>query len=112
MPRIERRYHVYVIRLYNRVMRESARFRSENPCYEEGRPVVYVGSTAHSPEKRFEQHVAGGRVANSYVRDFGKRLFEWAYEDLPTFETREEAEMEEERHAQRLRARGWGVWQA
>lgn len=73
--------------------------------------MVYVGSTVHAPEVRFERHLEGGRLANSYVRDFGRRLFRWAYEDLPTFDTRAEAEEEEARHSRRLRCRGWGVWQ-
>ncbi|MDC0160558.1 hypothetical protein OAJ07_03810 [Gemmatimonadales bacterium] len=45
------------------------------------------------------------------MKKYGKRLFEWAYKDLPTYATRPEAERAESDYAEELRSRGWGVWQ-
>ena len=45
------------------------------------------------------------------VKKYGKRLFEWAYRDLPTYATRPEAECAESEYSKELRGRGWGVWQ-
>jgi len=106
-----RRYRIYVIRLSNRVLHRR-RFRNANPHYEDGRPAVYVGSTVQDVEVRFEQHKKGGMFANTYAHQFGKRLFSYAYEDLPSYATKEEAVAAERAHAEELRSRGWAVWQA
>lgn len=106
----ERAYRVYVIRLKRSVWTMSRKFREANPQYVEGRPLVYVGSTGKTPEQRFETHMKGGRGASRLVKRFGKRLFPYAYADLPGFSDRGEAERAEEQRAQELRARGWGVW--
>ena len=104
------RYRVYVVRLSNRLA-VNRRFRQRNPGYVAGKPVVYVGSTGRTPEQRLEVHLRGARRSNRYVRRFGRRLFPWAYGDLPSFESREAAEAAERRRAEELRARGWAVWQ-
>jgi hypothetical protein len=106
----EVRYGVYVIKLKRSVLRKSRRYRAANPDYVEGKPHVYVGSTAKTPQKRFEKHMAGGPGSSSLVRRFGRSLFEWAYQDLPTFPDRRSAERLEEETAEELRKRGWGVW--
>ena len=103
-------YTVYVIRLQQRAEHERA-LQRENPDYVPGKPVVYVGSTAKTPEERFRQHLTGRRHWNRFVRRYGHRLFYWAMRDVPTFATRAEAEAAEAALAQRLRARSWMVWQ-
>lgn len=105
-----RRYRVYVIRLSDHV-RSNRRFMAENPQYRPGRPAVYVGSTALSPERRLQTHLHGARRYNRYVRRYGRRLMPWAYHDLPPFATRSQAQAAERRRAEELRARGWAVWQ-
>jgi hypothetical protein len=47
-------------------------------------PWVYVGSSARSPEKRFEQHRDGYKSAR-LVKRFALRLRPDLYEDLPAF---------------------------
>ncbi|MBW3554822.1 MAG: ribose-5-phosphate isomerase [Gemmatimonadetes bacterium] len=111
MPEREpRRYRVYVIKLRKSVWERSRRFREANPQYEVGRPCVYVGSTGRTPEQRFAKHKAGGVGTSRLVKRFGRALFPWAYERLPSYETREEAERAEEERAEELKRRGWAVW--
>ena len=109
MPPEGRVFRVYVIKLRKSVLR-NRRFRRANPAYREGKPCVYVGSTATSPEARFESHMSGRR-SSSWVRRYGKALFPWAYEREPSLPTREEAEARESALAEELRARGWAAWQ-
>ncbi|MFO7904513.1 MAG: GIY-YIG nuclease family protein [Pirellulaceae bacterium] len=109
MTKGERRYCVYVVRLKKSVWRRK-RFRQANPQYESGKPMVYVGSTGNTPEQRLAKHKAGGRGSNDYVRRYGKGLFEWAYEGLPTFPDRESAEKLEAERAEELKSWGWAVW--
>ena len=54
-------YRVYVIEL-DESLRQGT-----------GKPAVYVGQSAKTPEERFEQHLRGER-ASRYVRDHGVRL--------------------------------------
>lgn len=69
-----RRFRVYVIRLKQSVWEKSRKYRKANPQYVEGKPHVYVGSTAKTPEERFEAHMAGGRPSSRLVKRFGKKL--------------------------------------
>jgi hypothetical protein len=105
-----RRFHLYVIRLRKSILR-SRSFRRANPRYVVGKPCVYVGSTARTPEERFEVHRTDRVKGSGKVRKYGECLLEWAYQDLPTFYRREKAEEAEARYADELRKRGWGVWQ-
>lgn len=66
--------HVYVIEL------DRAAGRRRDPRI----PWVYVGSSARSPERRFEQHRNGYKAAR-LVKRFGLRLRPDLYEDLGTF---------------------------
>ncbi len=103
-------YTVYVIELDPEVLTK-ARFRNRNPGYREGKPCVYVGSTAHSPEKRFKQHIDGIRFRyNIYARDFGFRLRPRLYKNYQGYKTRAEGEEAEERRAKSLQKRGYAVW--
>ncbi len=101
-------HNVYVIELDKKVLTE-ARFVRANPNHDPDKACLYVGSTGHTPRKRFNQHKADYK-ANRFVRDHGlwlrKKLFRkhnpmtWA-----------EAVEREERLAEELRARGHAVWQ-
>lgn len=70
---------------------------------------VYVGSTAHTPEERFRQHLAGYK-ANKYAKRYGVRLKPRLYSKYLDLETRALAEQEEVKLAERLRKRGYAVW--
>jgi hypothetical protein len=105
-----RQHRVYVIRLKNSVWDKSAKYRKANPQYVHGRPHVYVGSTATTPEQRFEKHKGGGLGTNRFVRRFGKRLMPKEYQHLPTFPERDGVEQLEADIAKALHSRGWGVW--
>ncbi len=102
-------FNVYVIELDRKVL-NNTRFRRKNPNHREDKPCVYVGATAHSPEKRFEQHKAGIRC-NNFARDFGVRLRPRNYKKYQGFKTRKEAEKAERQRAKALRERGYAVWQ-
>ena len=65
----ETRYSVYVITLSQDVLGEH-KFRKVNPLYVEGQPCVYVGSTACTPDERFQQHKHGYKH-NRYAKDYG-----------------------------------------
>jgi hypothetical protein len=107
MPRAH--YHVYVIELDDRVW-NSARFRKANPGYELGKPFVYVGVTGLDPDLRFDRHKAGIQ-ANTLVRVHGLRLLPQLYERFNPMPQAEAKAMEVELGI-RLRAAGYGVWQA
>ena len=70
----------------------------------------YVGQTVYDPEIRFKQHKKGGKLANSYVRDFGIALCPEEYDKYNPIPTRKDAEELEVYLAERLRAQGHGVW--
>ena len=105
-----RTYCVYVIKLRKGVLR-SRKFKKANRRYRKGKPCVYVGSTFLTPEERFQVHMSDPERGSKWVKRHGKALFPWAYQELPTFNSREEAERVEAEHADQLRDRGWGVWQ-
>ena len=103
------RYHVYVVELDDPVW-NSGRFRRANPDHQLGKPFVYVGMTGLDPDIRFDKHKAGIQ-ANVFVRDFGLRLLPALYERYNPMRHDEAAAMEVELGI-RLRALGYGVWQA
>ncbi len=108
MPR-RAHHHVYVIELHKDVLLET-KFRKNNPGYVDGKPCVYVGMTGLDPDVRFDKHKAGIQ-ANRFVRDHGLRLLPQLYEryNPMDYETARLAEVE---LGIRLRAAGYGVWQA
>ena len=63
------RYYVYVVEL-----------RPRGPS--DGRPEVYVGSSALPPALRFAKHVAGETKASRHVRRRGVRLLPALYDHL------------------------------
>lgn len=90
-------YRVYVIEL-DESLRQGT-----------GKPAVYVGQSAKTPEERFEQHLRGER-ASRYVRDHGVRLRPRLYNSYPSVTTRADAEALEKHVADRLRRRGFTVY--
>lgn len=103
------RHSVYVIELDDRVWNH-ARFRAANEGWQLGKPFVYVGMTALSPDVRFDKHKAGIQ-ANSYVTRYGVRLLPRLYERYNPM-TRDQAEQLEVDLALHLKSLGYGVWQA
>jgi hypothetical protein len=101
-------YTVYVIELDDEVY-SSAKFRTANPDWNPAKPCVYVGSTALTPEERFQQHLAGYK-SNAFAHKYGTRLMPRLYRSWQDYPTREEAERAEERRALSLRKRGYAVW--
>ena len=97
------RYSVYVIEL-----RPEARIKRGCPP-PNGRPAVYVGQTADTPEERFAEHLAGYRAAR-IVRNYGVRLRPRLYRNYGPYPTREEAVAAEARLAEKLRRRGFCVF--
>jgi hypothetical protein len=71
---------------------------------------VYVGQTAHTPEHRFEQHKAGGKLAAVKPHRFGKRLRYDLMKGIGPFATRKEAEAAEKAVAKALEKRGHRVF--
>lgn len=104
----DRRRHVYVIRLDNAVLSER-KFAEANPQYVPGKPCVYVGMTGLTPEERFENHKRGHK-ANKYVQRYGLYLMRRKFRHLNPL-TYEEAQELEVKLAERLRRRGFAVWQ-
>ncbi len=87
---------VYVIEL------EPAAGRRRDPRL----PWVYVGSSARSPEQRFEQHLTGYK-ASRLPRRFGLRLRPDLYEDLGPIRSKKAAVADEEERARELAACGF-----
>jgi hypothetical protein len=73
---------------------------------------VYVGQTAHTPEERFAQHKAGGRLAAGKAHRYGVKLRYDLMRGIGPFATRREAEQAERAVAEALERRGhlvfWG----
>ena len=101
-------YSVYVIELRRDVL-EKKKVAGENPDRRRDKPCVYVGQTVRTPEERFAQHRAGVRSSH-IVREYGVRLRPKLYANVGPFETRAEAERAETKLAERLRRRGYAVW--
>ena len=102
-------HNVYVIRLDSIVLQDK-RFRAKNPQYVEGKPCVYVGMTGKSPEERFTQHKLGYK-SNKYARKLGLYLVRRQFERMNPM-SYDECSKQEVALADRLRKRGWAVWQA
>lgn len=101
-------YRVYVIRLKTSVL-EVGKFARKNPDHIAYKPCVYVGSTALTPEQRFDRHLnakSGSKLVKKYHISLHKRLTQ----RQPTFSTRPEAEAHEMLLAERLRRHGYAVW--
>lgn len=94
-----RTYHVYIIQLSRDCLR---RPRALAP--------VYVGQTAHTPEHRFLQHKAGGKLSAGKPHRFGVRLRYDLMKGIGPFPTRKDAEKAERAVAKALQKRGHRVF--
>jgi hypothetical protein len=94
-----RSYTVYIIELARECVAE--------PC---ALAPVYVGQTAHTPEERFAQHRAGGRLAAAKPHRFGVRLRYDLMKGIGPFATRQQAEAAEKAVAAALEKRGHRVF--
>jgi len=96
-----RTYSIYIIEL--------SRACTRRPC---ALAPLYVGQTAHTPEYRFGQHKAGGKLAAKKVYRFGVKLRLDLMMGIGTFATRKDAEAAEKAVAAALEKRGhlvfWG----
>jgi len=101
-------YYVYVIGLDTSVL-ENKRFLKKNPQYIDGKPCVYVGQSAHTPDVRFAQHIRGHK-SSSFPKKFGLYLQKKLFENVNPLANREEALVAEEQLANKLKRRGYGVW--
>ena len=79
-----RTYRVYVIQLSRDCVKE--------PC---ALAPLYVGQTAHSPEHRFAQHKAGGKLAAGKAYRYGLKLRWDLMVKIGPLSTRKEAEAAE-----------------
>jgi hypothetical protein len=96
---VPRRYSVYIIELSRRCVRK--------PC---ALAPLYVGQTAHTPEERFAQHKAGGRLAAGKPHRFGVRLRYDLMKGIGPFASRAESERAEKAVAEALERRGHRVF--
>jgi predicted GIY-YIG superfamily endonuclease len=101
--------NLYVIQLDPLVRKDSKAFREKNPDYKADRHCLYVGSSAHTPEKRFAQHKAG-EGANCYAKKYGLKLLPELYQNQPILTANNYVE-EEKAYAEALRRQGHAVWQ-
>jgi predicted GIY-YIG superfamily endonuclease len=92
-------YTVYVIEL--------SRACTKKPC---ALAPLYVGQTAHSPEQRFDQHKAGGKLAAGKPYRYGRRLRYDLMKGIGPFASRSEAERAEKAVAEALEKRGHRVF--
>ena len=92
-------YTVYVIQLSRDCVKE--------PC---ALAPLYVGQTAHTPEHRFAQHKAGGKLAAGKPCRYGVKLRLDLMEKMGPLSTRKEAEAAEKAMAEALERRGHRVF--
>lgn len=96
---MRRTYSIYVIEL--------SRKCTTKPC---ALAPLYVGQTAHTPEERFAQHKAGGRLAAGKPHRFGVRLRYDLMTGIGPFASRSQAERAEKAVAEALERRGHRVF--
>jgi hypothetical protein len=94
-----RTYSIYIIEL--------SRACTKQPC---ALAPLYVGQTAHSPEHRFAQHKAGGKLAAAKAHRFGIKLRLDLMTGIGPFSTRKDAERAEKVVAAALERRGHRVF--
>jgi hypothetical protein len=92
-------YTIYIIELSRDCVKE--------PC---ALAPLYVGQTAHTPEHRFAQHQAGGKLAAGKPHRFGVRLRWDLMKGIAPLNSRTEAEAAEKAVAAALEKRGHRVF--
>lgn len=112
-------YYVYVIGLRPEFAK-TRRARKANPDYKEGKPCVYVGYTSKTPEERYRQHITdyvnkkGHHLASRVVLKYGYKrngLRPRRYRKYNPISSQEEAKAVEIELAEKLRRKGYCVWQ-
>ena len=106
--RMQHVYHIYAIRLGDEVL-DKGKFVKRNPDYRSGKPCYYIGSSTHEPAERFRKHKAGQR-ASTWVRKYGLYVAAKKCFAIETADTREPAKVEHA-YAEKLRNKGFGIWQ-
>jgi predicted GIY-YIG superfamily endonuclease len=94
-----RTYSIYIVELARTCLRRPSAYAP-----------LYVGQTAHTPEKRFAQHKAGGKLAAGKTYKFGLCLRYDLMTGIGPFSTRAEAEQAERAVAEALKKRGHRVF--
>jgi hypothetical protein len=97
--RSTRTYSIYIIEL--------SRTCTKKPC---ALAPLYVGQTAHTPEHRFAQHKAGGKLAAGKPYKYGIKLRLDLMRGIGPFSSRKEAEAAEKAVAEALERRGHRVF--
>jgi hypothetical protein len=92
-------YFIYIIELARTCVRQPSAYAP-----------LYVGQTAHTPEQRFAQHKAGGKLAAGKPHKFGLRLRYDLMKGIGPLSTRAEAERTEKAVAEALKRRGHRVF--
>ena len=109
-------YNVYVIEL-DKEFGETKKAKEANPFRNPDKPYVYVGYTSKTPEERFTQHMSGKRgekgikLSSKVVYKYGIRLIPGLYSEYNPISSKKEAMKTEIILAERLRKRGYTVWQ-
>lgn len=98
-PRKRPSYCVYVIEL--------SRACTTRAC---ALAPLYVGQSAHTPEHRFAQHKAGGKLAAGKPHRYGVKLRYDLMKGIGPFATRRDAERAEREVASALEKRGHQVY--
>lgn len=97
-------FGVYVIELGSGAVED---LKIQGGC-SPGFPVLYVGQSFHSAERRMWVHFCDdGSMSSRLVKKHGRFLRYDLFKHLPRFPTREDAEREEQRHARRLAKLGF-----
>ena len=105
-PAPQNSHSVYVIELKREAL-AVASVEKANPDADRLKSCLYVGQTSHTPEGRFQQHMAGVH-ASTYVKRFGLRLaLQYLRRSNPM--TERESFIEENGLAKALRAKGHAV---
>jgi hypothetical protein len=94
-----RTYSIYIIELSRDCVKDACALAP-----------LYVGQTAHTPEQRFDQHKAGGKLAAAKPHRFGIRLRRDLMQGIGPFATRGQAEAAEREVAEALERRGHRVF--
>ena len=102
-----RRHGTKSTRTYSIYIVELSRACTKQPC---ALAPLYVGQTAHTPEHRFAQHKAGGKLAANKAHKFGVKLRVDLMEGIGPFSTRRDAEAAERAVAKALERRGHRVF--
>ena len=95
----KRTYSIYIVEL--------SRACTKQPC---ALAPLYVGQTAHTPEHRFAQHKAGGKLSAGKPYRFGRRLRYDLMKGIGPFTSRKDAERAEKAVAEALERRGHRVF--